>query len=192
MANLQHRLPESEALSEAQEVALGALRDGNSFMSAAKQAGVARATLYRWVQSHPHFRAAYNQWQREMAESARARLLKLADRAVEVVEESLSRGDEKVAIKMLRSLGLLRRKRIGSVNPAVLDLRMRVQQHREEQRVTKGKVPRIHPLRFGLLRGATSPPRAGNAVRAKHAPSPGPRHAGRSAARWPALRSWDE
>jgi transposase-like protein len=143
MANLQQSLPDARGLSEAQEAALGALREGNSFMAAARKAGIGRATLYRWVQSHPHFRAAYNLWQREMAESARARLLKMADKAVEVVEGSLARGDEKVALKMLRSLGILRRQRRGSVNPAVLDLRMRVMQHREEQRVTKGMIDHL-------------------------------------------------
>lgn len=70
---------EAEGLGQTQEAALAALRAGSTFRNAAEVAGVGRCTIYRWMQSDPHFRAAYNVWKLEQRESARGRLLKLAD-----------------------------------------------------------------------------------------------------------------
>ena len=130
-------------LSLPQETALAALREGSTFVGAAKTAGVGRATLYRWVQGNPHFRAAYNLWQREVAESARARLLKMTDKAVEVVQEALERGDEKVAVNILRATGVLRRQRAGSVDAHVLELQMQLRQRREKQKAEEGMMRHV-------------------------------------------------
>jgi hypothetical protein len=127
-----------EGLSGAQETALAALREGQTFVAAAQRAGVARATVYRWVQSDPHFQAAYNLWQRELAESARVRLLKLTDKAVEVIEKALARNDEQVAMQMLRHTGVLRRRREQSTDVEVLGLQNELKQRREHQRVAQG------------------------------------------------------
>ena len=59
----------AQELSHKQRAALESLRAGSGFPQAAEQAGVGRATVYRWVQSDPHFRAAYNAWQQELVES---------------------------------------------------------------------------------------------------------------------------
>ena len=59
----------ADGLGQTQQTALAALKGGKSFPQAAEVAGVNRATVYRWVQADPHFRAAYNQWQQEQAES---------------------------------------------------------------------------------------------------------------------------
>lgn len=133
-----HEESKALALSEPQETALASLREGSSFMAAAREAGIGRATLYRWLQTHPQFRAAYNLWQREVAESARARLLKLTDKAVEVVERALERNDEKVALKMLRGTGVLRRRRVGSIDSEVLDLQMQLAKRRQTKKAAAG------------------------------------------------------
>jgi transposase-like protein len=127
-----------EGLSGAQETALAALKGGGTFAKAAEEAGVNRTTLYRWVHGDPHFRAAYNVWQREAAESARARLVKLADVAVDVVEKALRRGDEKVALKVLRGMGALRKRRSGSTRPEVLDLQIQLRDKRELGNAERG------------------------------------------------------
>jgi hypothetical protein len=90
------------------------------------------------VQANPQFRAAYNLWQREAAESARARLLRMTDKAVDVVEQALERGDEKVAVNILRATGVLRRQRVGSIDAQVLELQMQLRQRREQQKAEKG------------------------------------------------------
>jgi AcrR family transcriptional regulator len=104
-------------LARKQQTALAALRGGSGFPDAAQAAGVSRATVYRWVRSDPQFRAAYNEWQQAQAESARARLLGLADKAVDVVEKALGRLDQHVAVRMLKDLGALRRPGRGATDP---------------------------------------------------------------------------
>ena len=84
-----------ERANTAQQTALAALRAGSSFAKAAVEAGVNRATVYRWVQRDPAFRAAYNAWRAELVESANARLLKMTERAVEVIGEALETGDRR-------------------------------------------------------------------------------------------------
>ena len=124
-------------MSTAQETALAALRGGSSFPKAAEEAGVSRATVYRWVQRDPAFRAAYNAWQRELADSAHARLLKLSERAVEVLEEALKHGDKDVACKMLKHLGVLRPRKAGSTDEQVLKLQIDLKEKRELRRAER-------------------------------------------------------
>lgn len=118
-------------LSQSQEMALAALRGGQTFVRAAEEAGVTRMTLYRWLRGNAHFRAAFNAWQEEAVESARARLVKLADQAVDVVEQALRRSDEKVALRVLRSIGATGKREGQSVNPEVLSLKMELRDKRE-------------------------------------------------------------
>lgn len=118
-------------LKPKQEVALVALREGQRLADAAQNAGVDRATLYRWIQNDAHFKAAYNLWQQEVTESARSRLLKLAEKAVDVVEQQLEGGNERVALHLLRHLGVMRRRRQGSTDPEVLDLQITLGQKRD-------------------------------------------------------------
>ena len=121
----------TDELTIAQQGAIEALRNGCSFVRAAEAAGVSRVTLYRWVRADAAFRAAYNAWQAEMADSARARLLKLTDQAVDVVEAALRRNDEKTAVPMLKDLGVLRPRRRGSTDAEVVGLQIELQQKRE-------------------------------------------------------------
>jgi hypothetical protein len=122
---------QNEELGSAQQMALAALRSGQSFARAAEGAGVHRATVFRWVNTDPRFAAAYNAWKGELAASAQVRLLKLADKAVDVVEKALERGNEKVAMKMLRHLAVLRRPRVGTTDAEALAVEMDL---RERQR----------------------------------------------------------
>ena len=147
----------TDELTIAQQGAIESLRNGCSFVRAAQDAGVSRSTLYRWVESDPAFKAAYNAWQSEMAESARARLLKLTDQAVDVVEAALRRNDEKTAIQMLKDLGVMRRRRRGSTDAEVVGLQIDLQKGREHRKAStdmmrhllgKAGVPRSKQLKF--------------------------------------------
>ena len=132
MSHSIEEITKVEELGQTQQTALAALKGGKSFPQAAEVAGVSRATVYRWVQTDPHFRAAYNQWQQEQAESARARVLGLADKAVQVVDKALDRQDEKVAMGMLKHLGAMRRPDRGATDPEVVQLQMDLAREREK------------------------------------------------------------
>jgi len=143
MSSSTTELVRVEELGQKQETALAALRGGSSFPQAAEAAGVGRATVYRWMQSDPQFRAAYNAWQQEQAESARARLLKLADQAVDVVEKALARGDQKIAVGVLKNIGAMRRPDRGATDPEVLALQMDLQREREKYKASEGMVQHL-------------------------------------------------
>ena len=127
----------AEGMGQKQRAAFAALCAGSSFPDAAKAAGVNRATVYRWVQSDPQFRAAYNAWQEELAESSRARLLTFVDQAVDVIGKALKRQDEKVAVTMLRDLGIMRRRGQGQTDPEMVALQMDHQRQREQYRLAE-------------------------------------------------------
>ena len=117
-----------------QQEALAAIKAGLSFPKAAETAGVGRTTIYRWVQSDPHFRAAYNAWQQETRESAHARLLKLTEKAVEVVEVAMRSSDEKTPVALLKHLGVLRPRRGGTTEPKVLQVQMLLEKSKREHK----------------------------------------------------------
>ena len=156
---------EAEGLGRTQEAALAALRTGSSFRQAAEAAGVSRPTIYRWVQSDPHFRAAYNAWMQEQAESARGRLLKLADKAVDVVEAELGRSNEKVAVQVLRNMGVIRGRREESTNPKVLKLEMEVKRLEGEYRAAEALVKHL------LTQGGLTPDEQRRFIRARGVPN---------------------
>ena len=133
-AELADRLP------VAQYAALSAIVSGNSFRRAAEAAGVSRATIYRWVQTDPLFRAAFNAWQKEIKESSHARLVKMSEQAVDVVEKALQRNDERVAVTLLREMGVMRRSPGGLTDPGLVKMQMDLRHQQREYRLTKASL----------------------------------------------------
>ena len=127
----------SEGMRPKKRTAFEALRGGNTFRQAAEAAGVNRATLYRWVQLDPKFRAAYNAWQLEIVESSRSRLLTFVEQAVEVVGKAIDRGDETVAVGVLRQLGIMRAPNRKSTDPEVVALQIGLDRRREQYRLSE-------------------------------------------------------
>ena len=121
-----------EKLPVKQQAAMEQIRTGATFVKAAEAAGVTRLTVFRWIRNDPLFRAAYNAWQQEMCESAQARLIGLANRAVDVVQEALGRGDQKTATAVLRTLRIMRRARRQAIDPQVLQLQMELRRKQQE------------------------------------------------------------
>ena len=127
----------AEVMRPKKRTAFEALRGGSTFRQAAEAAGVNRATLYRWVQSDPKFRAAYNAWQQELVESSRARLLTFVEQAVEVVGKAIIRDDRKVAMGMLRQLGIMRAPNRKPTDPETLAIQMDLDHRREHYRLSE-------------------------------------------------------
>src|SRR3954452_2399171 len=113
----------AQELEPAQVLALDALLSGKSVTAAAAAAGVSRQTLHRWLRGDPAMIAALNAGRLELLQVTRGRLLKLGDKAVEVVEQTL--GDTsyhakalrfRAALEVLRMLGVNKPEPVGTID----------------------------------------------------------------------------
>lgn len=78
-----------EKLTRTAEAAIAALLTEPTVEAAAAKAGIAAATLRRWLQ-RPEFLAAYRAARRRVVESAIARLQAAAEKAVAALERNLT------------------------------------------------------------------------------------------------------
>jgi hypothetical protein len=97
-----------EFLSVAQHAALTALTEGKTIRESAQAAGVLRNTVSEWLHRDPVFRAAYNGWRREVIDSARAKVLGLAEAAATAVANAVAKGDARIALSIRKDMGLTR------------------------------------------------------------------------------------
>lgn len=90
----------AESLSPKQQRAIFALLSEPTLEDAAKQTGVQRTTLWRWLQE-PDFRSSYMQARRLAVQRAIARTQAVTSEAVETLREIMSdksaKGSERVA-----------------------------------------------------------------------------------------------
>lgn len=119
------------SLSEEQQQALGLVTQGVSIREAGKQLGMHRGTIYRWLKTDPHFRAAYNAWQLEQQESCRAALMKAAEDAVKRVIGAIH-VDQKLAWQVIKELGILSRHRPLTADPSRVEMEIALEDHEEE------------------------------------------------------------
>lgn len=126
-----HKPQQNSTISPVQVVALEALLAGRSVTDAATVAGVDRTTVHLWLKGDFAFRAALNRGRRELLDRMEARLVNLADKAAGVVEAAIAKGDERVALAVLKGLGLLEgtRPTIGSDDPRDLENADRQTEH---------------------------------------------------------------
>jgi hypothetical protein len=83
---------------------------------------VDRTTVHRWLKDAYAFQAALNRGRRDLQEAMQARLLAQAEKAADAVERSITEGDGKTALALLKGLGLLsgERVKVGSDDPEQL------------------------------------------------------------------------
>jgi hypothetical protein len=117
-------------LDRKQLAALESLVSGATITAAGKAAGVSRRTVWRWMRSDPNFQAALNRARQEMRTSAEIRMERLAELAVDVVEQAVSDGDVRTALAVLRGLGFLGGQpiSIGADDAGTLAAQARVQE----------------------------------------------------------------
>lgn len=115
-------LQQNAPLNAAQDKALAALLAGMTQSEAAKEAGVDRTTIYRWLQSDFAFQARLNAGRRERWDADQVRLAALTSKALATVEKAVEDGDVKASLAVLRGGGLLpgRPPSIGSDDPVDL------------------------------------------------------------------------
>ena len=80
---------------------------GKSITAAAKQAGIRRETVHRWMREDYEFQAALHRLRRELLESVGAQVLATSRRAAETVDKAVAGGDVKTALQVLRGTGML-------------------------------------------------------------------------------------
>jgi hypothetical protein len=97
-----------EQLGLEQRSVLEQLLGGKSVKESVAMAGVSRNTVYRWLKTDPEFRAAYNRWHDEMAESSRSKLMMMTELATGTLRAGLEKGDARLALQLLKGLGLIR------------------------------------------------------------------------------------
>jgi len=83
------------------------LAAGGSHAEAAKAAGVERQTVYGWTSKNQEFLGELDRLRRASFEEAEGVLRSMAVTAALVVREAIQDGDVKVALTVLRGLGIL-------------------------------------------------------------------------------------
>ena len=118
--------PRDYALTPTQEQALQQLAAGKGIVSVARSVGVHRRTIARWLRSDPHFAAAYNAWRKETVASGQARLLAMADMALDTVQSAVLGGNARVAVQVAKATGVMDAPKPGLTEPARLYRRKRL------------------------------------------------------------------
>jgi hypothetical protein len=135
------------ALPSVQEIALQRLTAGSSIVDAARAARVDRRTIQRWIRSDPHFGAAYNAWQHEMLASGRARLLAMADMALDTVQSALLQGNARVAVQVAKATGVMDAPKPGTTDPGLFHRRKRLRDAKWQKELASAESSEAHSRR---------------------------------------------
>ena len=111
-SNESSQMLEDSPLSVEQLNAIDILVQGRTDKETAETIGVARETVTRWRNRNPHFTAELNRQRRLIWSDSHDRLRALASKAVDTLETSLDEGDSRVAVEVLKAIGLY-----GQVQP---------------------------------------------------------------------------
>ena len=141
-----------DSLGVVQLAALGWLMEGKTIRTAAKEVGVSRDTLSRWIRYDVAFRAAYNAWREELIESTRARLLRTAEAAAAAVHKAIANGDGRLALSLLKHLDLTSGVTAGPTDPDLVEGEIAIleeeQRHRLHQRAFDAGNSHLSPTHF--------------------------------------------
>jgi hypothetical protein len=145
-------------LGAEQQKALSFLVEGKSLVETSRICRISRQTLYLWMKEDAAFVAAYNRWCEQMHQSARSRLLGMADKATVAVERALENGDARAALQLLRGLGVLKEQKAGSGDAGEMKREMDWEKHKklvvEEKRRHRAVIDRATlPLGDGVRGG---------------------------------------
>jgi hypothetical protein len=122
------------ALSPPQLVAIEKMLSGNSIVASASAAGVTRMTIYNWLHNDPKFQAAYNAWQLDALTAARTKLLASSDAAATTVARAV-KTDSKIALAVVKALGILDRPTPGSTDPEEIAQRQKIEKQRAKKKL---------------------------------------------------------
>jgi winged helix-turn helix protein len=122
-------------LTPSQQLVLQQLATGANITEAARETGVGRRTVYRWMKDDEKFEAAFNEWRRGLLRLGRARALGMSEAALDTVRGAIEKGNASVALQVAKSLGLFAQGKVGPEEPGEVVMK--------RARDAKGKKVRI-------------------------------------------------
>jgi hypothetical protein len=125
-----------EGLTTAEALAMHCLMKGGNITAAAVAAEVTRMTIYEWLEPGRPLAVALDTWKRDLANTARTRLLLLSDVATQNVRAALMHGDTRTALKVLEKMGILDSPPVG---PSESEVRAQRERHKTEQSQRKAR-----------------------------------------------------
>ena len=131
---------ESGAITPIQQQAITLMLSGSNLTDVAKSVQISRMTIHNWLRHDAAFIAAYNAWRFDVARSARARLMGLAEPAVKAIQQALEAGDAHLALRLLKDLGILSPEPPGSDNAAEVQQQMTLTDRARRQGLTQQKI----------------------------------------------------
>jgi len=108
---------DSPPLRPRQRHVIELLVSGHTVTAAAAEAGIDRSTVHRWLSEDYDFLSEFNAAKLELREACVARLVSLANAAINGLDSALQNGDGRLAPAFLKELGLVSPPRIGSTDP---------------------------------------------------------------------------
>ena len=125
--------------------AIDILVQGRTDQETAGTVGVARETVTRWRNDNPYFTAEFNKQRRLIWGDSHDRLRALASKAVDTLETSLDEGDSRVAVEVLKAVGLYGQVQ-SSTGPEDADLVLWEKAREWAEMEFKKQRPSIDPL----------------------------------------------
>jgi transposase len=108
--SLESRCVELEDLSRKQQIAMGYLLEGYSLEAVAKEAFVLPVTLRRWLRQDPAFQQVLRNTRAETEQRIRQQLAQHIPLAIRLLERALIDHDHRIALTLLKSLGMFRQR----------------------------------------------------------------------------------
>ena len=106
-------MDDKRRLSEKQYLAIDLILQGLTDEEVASQIGVARQTVNKWKNKNTEFIIELNRRRQEIHDAAKDKLIRLASKAIDTLEQEVEKRNWKVALEILKMAGLDYRKGIS-------------------------------------------------------------------------------
>lgn len=103
-------MDDTRRLSEKQYQAIDLILQGLTDEEVASRVGVARQTVNKWKNKNTEFIVELTKRRKEIHDAAKDKLIRLASKAIDTLEQEVEAGNWKVALEVLRMAGLDYRK----------------------------------------------------------------------------------
>ena len=99
-------MDDKRRLSEKQYQAIDLILQGMTDEEVASRIGISRQTVNKWKNKNPAFIAELNRRRKEIHDASRDKLIRLASKAIDTLEQEVEAGNWKVALEILKMAGL--------------------------------------------------------------------------------------